>query len=430
MKNWAGNLKFKPKNILAPSTTEEALAMVQSHLKNHQTIRMRGSSHSWTGLIETSESFLHLDNMQGLIEVDAVKKLIKARAGTKLFLFGDEAFKHHLALPNQGDVNHQSVAGALSTGTHGTGITLQSMANQLQALTIIAGKGEVVKINNDHHPDMMKALSVSLGSAGLITEATVKMTDAYKLKVETFAEDMNSALASYKQRLTDNRHLEMFYFPVGDWSMVKLMNQTNDEISAHSNLQKVSELVLENWLFEGLNILAKSTNSYASLDKIIRKFVEHKTFVNWSHRAFPTARTVRFMEMEFNLPIEKFEEVFEELKASINKNKFQTLFPIEIRFVKGDDLWLSPAYQRDSVYFAIHTYITEDYRPYFEEMQNIFKRHGGRPHWGKWHGLTYKDLEAVYPKWHEFLKLRAELDPHGVWLNDHLRNLFYQSKVY
>ncbi len=429
MKNWAKNLKFKPKKILAPASTEEAQGMIKDHLQNKQTIRMRGSSHSWTGLIETSESFMHLDNMQGLIEVFPEKKLVKARAGTKLFLFGDEAFKHELALPNQGDINHQSIAGALSTGTHGTGITLQSLANQLQALTLVTGKGEILTIDEAKNPDMIKALSVSLGSAGLITEATIKMVPAYKLKVETFSEDMLTSLLKYKKRLEENRHLEMFYFPVGDWSMVKLMNQTKEEVTPHSKLQKVSDLVLENWVFEGLNILAKSTNTHSSLDKVLRRFVDRKVFVKWSHHAFPTERTVRFMEMEYNLPLEKFEEVLEELKASIKKNHFKTLFPIEIRFVKGDELWLSPAYQRDSVYFAVHTYIKEDYRPYFEEMQRIFKRHGGRPHWGKWHSLGHNDLESVYPKFHDFIKLRSELDPKGLWLNDHLRSLFYQSKV-
>lgn len=428
MKNWAGNLKFQPKIILAPSTTEEAQGMVQAHLKNKQAIRMRGSSHSWTGLIATTDSFMHLDNMQGLLEVSPEKKLVSALAGTKLHLFGDESFKHNLALPNQGDINQQSLAGALSTGTHGTGITLQSMANQLQALTLISGNGEILRIDENKNPDLMSALSVSLGSAGLITEATVKMTDAYKLKVETFAEDMKTSLRHYLERLNSNRHLEMFYFPVGDWAMVKLMNQTEDAVSPHSKLQKISDIVLENWVFEGLNILAKSTNTYKVLDSFMRKFVDHKVFVNWSHRAFPTERSVRFMEMEYNLPVEKFEGVLEELKASIKKHKFQTLFPVEIRFVKGDQLWLSPAYQRDSVYFAVHTYIKENYRPYFEEMQRIFKRHGGRPHWGKWHSLGHDDFEAVYPKWHDFLKLRSELDPQGVWLNQHMKSLFYPSK--
>jgi FAD/FMN-containing dehydrogenase len=130
------------------------------------------------------------------------------------------------------------------------------------------------------------------------------------------------------------------------------------------------------------------------------------------------------MEMEYNLPVEKFEEVFEEIQASIKKNKFETLFPIEIRYVKGDDLWLSPAYQRDSVYIAIHTYIIENYRPYFEGMQKIFKRHGGRPHWGKWHTLGHDDLQQIYPKFQDFLNLRKDLDPKGVWLNEHLKSLF------
>ncbi len=428
MKNWAGNLKFQPKQILAPTSTEEALGMVKDHLKAKRPIRMRGSSHTWSGLIATSDSFMHLDNMQGLIEVLPEKKLVTAKAGSKLFLFAEEAFKHKLALPNQGDVNHQSLAGALSTGTHGTGITLQSMANQLQGLTMVTGKGEILKIDEDKNPEVMKALSVSLGSAGLITEATVKMIPAYKLKVETFTEDMKQSLASFKSRLQANRHLEMFYFPVGDWCLTKLMNLTEDEVSPHSKLQKVTDLLLENWLFEGLNILAKPTNGYSGLDKFMRKFVEHKVFTNWSHRAFPTERNVRFMEMEYNLAVEKFEEVLQELKASIKKNNFKTLFPIEIRFVKGDDLWLSPAYQRDSVYFAVHTYIKEDFRPYFAAMQRIFKRHGGRPHWGKWHSLAHNDFEAVYPKWHDFLKLRSELDPQGLWLNAHLRKLFYQEK--
>ena len=427
MKNWAKSFEFHPKKILAPSTTEEAQSMVHEHIKNKQTIRMRGSAHSWTGLISTTDSYMHLDNMQGLIEVFEEQKIVNAKAGTKLFLFGEEAFKHKLALPNQGDVNHQSVAGALSTGTHGTGIKLQSMANQLQGLTLVTGSGEILKVDKEKNPDMMNALSVSMGSAALITEAKVQMTSAYKLKVETFPEEMTESLSHYKKRREENRHLEMFYFPVGNWSLVKMMNETNDKESPPSKMGEISELLLENYLYEGLNILANKTKGYKGIDTFMRKFVGHKTFVNWSHRAFPTERNVRFMEMEYNLPIEKFEEVFQEMQASIKKNKFETLFPIEIRFVKGDELWLSPAYKRDSVYIAVHTYISENYRPYFEAMQSIFKRHGGRPHWGKWHTLVHDDLKQVYPKWDDFLKLRNELDPKGIWLNDHLRSVFHKG---
>lgn len=425
MRNWAGNLNFEPKNILAPKSTQDAQLLIQDCIQKQKKIRMGGSAHSWTDLIKTDEQYIHLDSMQGVLHVDNNESLITVKAGTKLFLFGEEAFKYHLALPNQGDINQQSVAGALSTGTHGTGITLQSMANQIHGLTLVTGMGDIVSLDKDKHPEQIKALSVSLGSVGLITEATLKMIPAYKLKVETFSEDMRLSLEKFDQRLKNNRHLEMFYFPVGDWSIVKLMNETQGLVSPQTKLNRMSDVVLENWLYEGLNMLVTKTGSYKSMDRLIRKFVGHKTFINWSHRAFPTERSVRFMEMEFNLPLEKFQEVFDEIKFSIRKNHFKTLFPIEIRFVKGDDLWLSPAYQRDSVYFAIHTYVDEDYRDYFQEMQHIFKRHGGRPHWGKWHTTTSAYLATVYPKWHDFLKLRNELDPNGLWLNEYLKKLFF-----
>lgn len=428
MKNWAGNLEFHPKSVLSPATTQEAQTLIKEQIQQNKKIRMRGSSHSWTGLIATDETYLHLDNLQGVIHAEPDKNLLTAYGGTKLKLFTEEAHKFNLALPNQGDVDHQSLAGSISTGTHGTGITLQSISNQLHGVKLINGLGDIIELDGEKHADEIKALSVSMGSMGLITEATVKMIPSYKLKVETFAEDMNESLMRYQDRLRNNRHLEMFYFPVGDWSMVKLMNLSDEAPTASNKLGKLSDLVLENWLYEGLNILAGKTDSYKSLDKLMRKFVSQTHKINWSHLAFPTERTVRFMEMEFNLPIEKFEMAFSEIKASIKKHKFQTLFPIEIRFVKGDDLWLSPAYKRDSVYFAVHTYITEDFAPYFAEMQTIFKRHGGRPHWGKWHSLTHDDLEKVYPKWQDFQNMRERFDPQGLWLNPHLRSLFYKTK--
>ena len=425
MKNWAKNLTFYPKNIYAPKSEQEIQGIVKDHLKRNKSLRMRGSAHSWTELISSDEGFIHLDDMQGLIGVDEERKIINAYGGTKLYRFGEEAFKHHLNLPNQGDVNHQSLAGSLSTGTHGTGIELQSMANQLQGMTFFSGLGDLITINQEKNPDLMNALSVSLGSAGLLTQVSLKMTEAYKLKAESFPEDMNEALQKARKRLTQNRHFEMFYFPVGKWSIVKLMNQTTEQVSPRSRIKKISEMVLDNWLFEGMNILASKSKKYSEIDQLVRRFVGHDTFIDWSHRAFPTERTVRFMEMEFNLPIDKFEEIFLEIQACIEKNKFETLFPIEIRFVKGDNLWLSPAYQRDSVYFAIHTYKSENYRPYFEEIQKIFIRHSGRPHWGKWHSLTEKELAPLYPRWDDFKKIRRELDPQGIWLNNHLKTLFH-----
>jgi FAD-linked oxidoreductase len=424
MKNWAGNIQFNPEKVFSPQSTNDVQIMIEAANKLNKCIRPIGSGHSWTGLIASNEFFVHLDKMQGIINVDKEASTITAHAGTKLYTFGEEAFKHNLAMANQGDINKQSLAGAMSTGTHGTGVELQSVSNQAREMKLVLASGEVQVINEKETPELFQASRVSFGSLGIMTEATLELLPAYKLKVTTFAEDMDLALQRLSERLNKHRHVEMFYFPVGDWSMVKTMDQTKEEVSHRGLGHKFNDIVLENYLYELLNIIACKTKSYDGIDKIMRKFVSKSSSIDWSHRAFPTARNIRFMEMEYNLPIEKFNDVFEEIKECIKKNNFKTLFPIEIRFVKGDNIWLSPAYGRDSVYFAIHTYIQEEYRPYFNAIEAIFKNHGGRPHWGKWHSLKDQDFEKVYPKWNEFKVLREKLDPKGRFLNEHLKNVF------
>lgn len=422
MKNWAGNLVFEPSEVITPDSVEEIKSAVKKAAQLKKKIRTRGTGHSWTGLIATNEIYLHLDKLQGVIEVDQTQNSIKAYAGTKLFLFGEEAFKAKLAMENQGDINKQSIAGATSTGTHGTGLTLQSVANQISAMTIINARGEEIHI--DKHSPYFQAARLSLGSLGIISDMTFRLTKAYKLKENSFAEDFNQSLDKFQERLKSNRHLEMFYFPVGDWSLTKMMNISQEEPSSKNLLHTANEIVLENWLYTQLNRIASSTGRYKLIDKIMRTFVSPKEKVDWSHRAFPTERSFKFMEMEYNLPLEKFQSVMEEVRAAIKKHNFQTLFPIEIRFVKADELWLSPAYQRDSVYLAVHTYISENYRPYFDCMEEIFQRHGGRPHWGKWHTMKKEKLKEVYPRFEEFLSVRKEFDPDGIFLNDHLKEIF------
>jgi FAD-linked oxidoreductase len=422
MRNWAGNLEFNPLNEVSPSTEEDIRSIILSAIESKQTIRSRGSAHSWTGLIETNSIFMNLDHYQGIVKTDKAKQLVTVKSGTKLHQFSEDLFSHGLSLENQGDINQQSMAGATSTGTHGTGITLQSISNQLTAVKLINGLGETITFD-ESHPEF-NAARLSLGSLGIITQLTFKAIDAYKLKVETFAESFEQSLEAFEERLKGHRHLEMFYFPVGGWSMTKLMDFSQESPSKRTLLTTLNEKVLENWLYTQLNSIASSSGRYKLIDKIMRQFVSKKITTDWSHRAFPTERSFKFMEMEYNLPLEKFHEVMDEVRSAIKKNQFQTLFPIEIRFVKADDIWLSPAYERDSVYFAVHSYIKENHRPYFTCVEEIFKKHGGRPHWGKLHQLKRHNLELLYPRFKDFLKVRERHDPNGIFLNSHLKDIF------
>ena len=422
MKNWAGNLTFTPSRVFAPQSVEDIKEAIILARQNKKNLRMRGSGHSWTGLIASNDYYLHLDDLQGIISVNQEEKTLTAWAGTKLKLFGDEGYKHLLAMENQGDINRQSIAGATSTGTHGTGIKFPSIANQIAEMTIVNSSAEEVMIDKNH--PFFNGARLSLGSLGVISSITFRLIPAYKLCIETFAEDFQTSLELFETRLENNRHLEMFYFPVGKWSLTKIMNESTEEPSKKSFLNNFKEALVDNWLYTQMNKVAVLSGQYTAIDKLIKKFVTPEKKVYWSHEAFPTERSFKFMEMEYNLPVENFKEVMAKIQAAIQKNNFQTLFPIEIRFVKGDPLWLSPAFERDSVYFAIHTYITEDYRPYFDCIEKIFKEYGGRPHWGKWHTMKAEELKAVYPKFDEFLDMRKEFDPEGIFLNQHLEKIF------
>lgn len=422
MKNWAGNLVFEPLKVASPSSIEEIRDLILRASREKRKIRVRGSGHSWTGLIATQDYFLHLDQYQGILEVQKEKGIIKAKAGTKLFTFGQQAFKNGLAMENQGDINKQSLAGATSTGTHGTGLSLKSLSNQITSLKLLNGKGEEVSIDATHAA--FNAARLSLGSLGILTEISFRLIPAYKLKVSTFAESYGNALWEFPDRLEDHRHLEMFYFPVGDWFITKIMNETKDPPGEKSWKHKFNEVVVENWLYAQMNLVASVTGKYEAIDRIMQKVVKPETKVDWSHKAFPSERSLKFMEMEYNLPVESFQSALEEIRSAIKEHQFKTLFPIEIRFVKGDDLWLSPAAGRDSVYFAVHAGLNENFRPYFDCLEKIFQKYDGRPHWGKWHTMKASQFKKTYPKFEEFCRLRSEFDPEGLFLNDHLNTIF------
>lgn len=424
MKNWAGSFEFSPAHVFSPKSETELVQIVSdAHQKNH-TLRAKGSAHSWTPLIATNDWFISFDQLSGITEVQKEQKTVSALAGTKLKTFTHDCFKHDLALPNQGDIEAQSLAGALSTGTHGTGATLQSLSNQIQKARVVLADGSIKTVDQKTDPDFFNAFRVSLGAFGLMSQLKIKMIDSYKLKMNSWPESMDATLEKLDQLIAENRHFELFYFPIGDWSIVKTMNITNDPVIEPTVFTKLNEVVLNNWFYELINIIAQKTNRFDSFDRLMKKVVSPEKAIHWSHQVFPSIRTVKFMEMEFNVPRDQFRVVFSELKATIKKLGFKTLFPIEIRFVKSDDIWISPAYQRESVYFAVHTYIDQDYREYFLALQSVFKKYGGRPHYGKWHSYERRDFEQVYPRWNDFCEMRQKIDPQGRWLNPHLRALF------
>jgi FAD-linked oxidoreductase len=424
MKNWGGNLYFNPKKILTPTNEKQIIQAILTAKKDNMSIRPIGSGHSWTHLFDTNEYLLNMDQYQGLTEIDQTSKLARFKAGTKMYTATNILLKHKLSLENQGDINLQSIAGALSTGTHGTGINLQSMSNQINALRLINARGEVVELVKDES-ELFNAYALSMGLLGIISEIEIEAVRQYCLEATVTKMSLNELIPIIKSAINDNRHFEIFYFAQGDWALVKKMNLT-DKMPVKINLKqkiknKFNDYLIENVLFDLVNKMAVVSHQYPQLDRFIQRFAGESSKVDFAQNIFPTYRNVRFMEMEYNVDLEDFDEVFDQVIKLAKSHSTKTLFPIEIRFVAADDLWLSPAYKRTSCYFAIHCYPGENYLDYFKAMEAIFKRFNGRPHWGKWHSLTQNELKKLYPKFDDFIQLRKTVDPNNLFIHQNNR---------
>lgn len=418
--NWSGSVRFQPAEIAYPKSEAEVQELVRKANEEGGRIRVVGAGHSFSALFATDQILVSLDHWTGMLSVDKEKQEAVVKAGTRLKDLGEQLFAHGLAMENLGDIDVQSIAGAISTGTHGTGVNLGTIATQVISLTLVTASGELLHLDPVSSPDQFRAAQVSLGALGIVTRIGLRLEKAYKLKYSSGKSTLTQTLDNLDAFKNDHRNFEYYFFPHTETVQTKVMDKTEEPDKGGGVGAWFNDIFLENGVFWILSRISRHLGAYKFACRLSAWGVGTGTKVAWSHRVFATARLVRFQEMEYNIPAEHFEAVMREIEETIRKDDHRVHFPIECRWVKGDDIWLSPAYGRDSAYIAVHMYRGMPYKKYFAAMEDIFKRHEGRPHWGKMHTLNKKDLALRYPKWMDFLRLREELDPKGTFLNGYL----------
>lgn len=425
-KNWSGNIQWTPTSIAQPHTEEAIRQLILQASKEKRNIRMIGTGHSFTPLAKTDDILLSLDNYQGLISVDKNTNQVTVKAGTKLHRLGELLFEQGLAMENMGDIDRQSIAGTISTGTHGTGINFGTISTQVKAIRFVNGLGDIIECSEEHQKNLFKAAQLSLGALGVITQVTLQCVPAYKLELINEKKRLEEILDQYHQINSNNRNFEFYWFPNTAYVMTKTSNMANQKADKTGLSTFFQEYVLENMAFK---LLCEYAYRFPSKNKWVSEFsakvVSSSRKVYHSHKVYATPRLVKFNEMEYNIPLEAYEEVMKEAVKCIEKNNFPVHFPIENRFVKKDDIYMSPAYGRDSAYIACHVYYKKPYLDYFEALEDIFKAYDGRPHWGKIHTLAAKDLKQRYPHFEDFLKHRNEQDPRQIFLSPYLKTLFF-----
>ncbi|HEY6407399.1 MAG TPA: D-arabinono-1,4-lactone oxidase [Ktedonobacteraceae bacterium] len=423
--NWSGSVQSEPREVVEPGNIDELARMVREYGHDGRHVRVVGAGHSFTPLVQSDDVLMSLDAMQGVESINTATRRATILGGTRLKKLGNALFEHGMAQENLGDIDVQSISGAISTGTHGTGVGFGTLSTQVEGLTLVTASGEILECSSERDPDIFKAAQVSLGTLGIIAKVTLRVVTAKRLHYQGYRKKLSDCLANLEQYKQEHSHFEFFWFPYTDGVQAKFMNETTEPTSKSSFWGDFNKIVLENgvyWLLsESCRMFPRfcktvcriSTQSIANIDEI-----------NFSHRLFATPRMVRFQEMEYNIPAEHTSTVISEIQHCIEHYQFQVHFPIECRFVRSDDIWLSPAYQRDSAYIAVHMYRGMPYQSYFRGIEEIFKRYAGRPHWGKMHTRSAGELSELYPRWHDFQRIRAAFDPQGMFLNGYLRTLF------
>ena len=423
--NWSGAVRFQPDELHFPESESEVAAIVKQAAARGRNVRVVGAAHSFTRLIETQDVLISLDKLKGLISVDKEAATAVVWAGTRLKDLGPMLHENGLGMINQGDIDVQSLAGALSTGTHGTGVELGTLSTAILGLRLVTATGEILEINANNHPEWLEAARVTLGSLGIITQMELQLRPAYKLKYNAKKSSLEEVLRNLEDYKSRNRNFEFYWFPFTETCQVKEMNITHEAPSRNGLGKWMNDILLENGVFW---IISKKARILPFLSKTAAKLsawgVSGSTNTAWSHQVFATPRLVKFQEMEYNIPQEHFQTAMLEIQALIEEKNFRVHFPLECRWVAADDIWLSPAYKRDSAYIAAHMYKGMRYHAYFEAIEEIFKKYDGRPHWGKMHTQTAESLAKLYPKWNEFQAIRKELDPKGIFLNPYVKRLF------
>ncbi len=422
--NWSGSVQGRPRQTAQPRSVDELASLIGACGREGRQVRVVGSGHSFTPLVQTEDMLLSLDALQGIESVDSEQQTVTVLGGTRLKKLGDLLLERGLAQENLGDIDVQSIAGAISTGTHGTGIRFGTLSTQVKGLTLVTASGELLECSEERNPDVFKAAQVSLGTLGVIAKVTLRVVPAKRLRFQSHRERLADCLANLERYKQENSHFEFFWLPYTQWVQAKFLNET-DAPSTGSNLWGTfNKIVLENgayWLLSECCRLVPRLSQ--SVSRFSARAIASVDEVDYSHRVFATPRLVRFQEMEYNIPAEHFLSVLGEIQACIEQQQFAVHFPVECRFVHSDDMWLSPAYQRESAYLAVHMYRGMAYQSYFQQIEAIFRRYQGRPHWGKMHTQNAADLAALYPRWQDFRRIRSRLDPHGLFLNDYLRRL-------
>lgn len=417
-RNWSGSQQCLPAARVAPASVAELQELIA---RASGVIRPVGAGHSFTPLVPTDGTIVSLSRLSGLISHDPDALQATLWAGSRLGDIGQPLEDAGQALVNMPDIDEQTLAGCFATATHGTGAAIGCMSTFIEGLQLVDARGEVVDCDANTNAELFQAARVSLGALGVITEVRLQNVAPYRLRRETVWRSFDEILDIADGMADQHRNFEFYYIPFSGMGFTDVHDLTDEAVGS-------TEKIDTNDSVEDLKMVRDWLDWSPRLRELILSGVVNslsdEVTVEGSWKNYASERNVRFNEMEYHLPRESGLPALREIRAALEAQHHQVFFPIEVRYVQADDIWLSPFYQRDTCSIAVHRYFEEDYAPYFKTIEPILRKYHGRPHWGKLNTLERSDFRKLYPRWDDFVTVRKEFDPQGRFLNPYLTGLF------
>ncbi len=418
-RNWAGDQRCLPARIERPSGRGELIEAVQRATEAGLTVRAVGAGHSFTDVACTGGVLLRMDRLDRVLGVDREAGLVKVEAGIGLRALSEAIWGYGMALENLGDIDKQTISGAISTATHGTGGRFRNLSTLVDAVEMVLPDGTLLDVSADSEAELLPAVRVGLGALGVIATVTLRTVPAFTVRRVDSSLPLEKTLERIQDLADGSDHFEFYVFPHTETALLRQSLRTDEPPKPRNAvLEYGQEVILENWVLGGVARLGRRMpDRIPGLSRFVASRVGKTTKVDRSYRVYASDRRVRFTEMEYAIPRRHAAEAARRVLDAAERAEPPVGFPIEVRFVAADDSWLSPAHDRDTAYIAVHQFQGMAWESYFRSVEAIMLEYGGRPHWGKRHFQTAATLAERYPRWDDFRALRARLDPDGRFRN-------------
>ncbi|MET9255244.1 D-arabinono-1,4-lactone oxidase [Streptomyces sp. NPDC003717] len=424
-RNWGGTVAARPAREVAPTSVEELAEAVRRAAEDGLRVKAVGTGHSFTAIAATDGVLIRPQLLTGIREINRADMTVTVEAGTPLKRLNIALAREGLSLTNMGDIMEQTVSGATSTGTHGTGRESASIAAQIKGLELVTADGSLLRCSEKENPEVFAAARIGLGALGIVTAITFAVEPVFLLTAREEPMPLDRVLADFDELWAENEHFEFYWFPHTGSTNTKRNNRSAGPEQPVGRLQGwLEDEFLSNGVFQAANVLGRTVpGTVPTIARLSSRALSARTYTDIPYKVFTSPRRVRFVEMEYAVPRAALVDTLRELRAMVERSGLRISFPVEVRTAPADDIALSTASGRDSAYVAVHMFRATPYREYFTAAEQIFTAHEGRPHWGKLHTRTAEYLAGVYPRFGEFTALRDRLDPDRLFLNDHLRRV-------